>query len=157
MNIITLTQNQILKVAKYRDKKNLTISYEDKEILGEMNIGSFVGVIEIKNSFLIEILPNFENSNLNNNINNKILNYREKLLNIILLLNSNLNNPNYIFSKNDLIKLPLNEALIYLILNTLSNELINIKDNLYFKSYNHTISLSLKIFKCAISLSSILQ
>ncbi len=153
MNLLTLTNEQTIKVSKQRNIQNLTISYEDREMLfsikdkekslfeitKEIKINSFVGVIELKSGLLIEVLPNFEKEF-------KIFEFREKFLNMVLL---NFENTNYLFSKLDLKKLPLSETIIYLFLNNLYNEFIKL--NLAF---NKNENLAFSIFKASLYLIS---
>lgn len=153
MNILTLRQNQFIKVARHRNLQNLTISYEDRELLfdikeknkylfdikKEIKINSFVGVVELKSGLLIEVLPNFTKELT-------LFDDREKFLNMVLL---NFKNSNYLFSKLDLRKFPLSEALIYLFANALSNELIKLN-----RDFFENEKLALSIFKASIYLLS---
>lgn len=148
MEIITIREHQYINVAKERDIANNTISFQDRDLLyniefknqdnikkyvfdirrDKVKAKNFVGSIKLKNSLIIEILPKFFDSDLIDLSNKEkdiyIKNSREIFTKMLIYSDSitflYLNDSTAI---NEIQSMPLIEVFIYLFAKKLLNEL----------------------------------
>ncbi len=155
MQILTITEHSYINVENKRDLEKNTISYEDKQLLYDIEFKNkngekeyifdirknvktknFVGSIQLKNGLIIEILPKFAKDNLTKD---NIEKFRKTLLNMLFYSNK----VKFLYS-NDLSNhkiqtMPLIEAFIYLFAKNLLNEF---RQGLYFDYKNRDENLN---------------
>lgn len=145
--ILTIVEHQTITISKDRNIKNAILSYEDRELLFDIeytdkkgkkrflfsNNGknrikacSIVGSVSLKNGLTIEILPKFANGNLTETLKKQ---YRETLVGMIRVSNEK----NFITTQSQSGKISMGEMpLINYIIELFTSSLVNtLRQNLY--------------------------
>ena len=156
--ILSIVEHQTIKVAKFRNLEENTISIDDKNLLlevlfldskngektsifktigrNEIKASSIVGSITLKNNLIVEILPKFAKKKIDRE---SIKKYRKTLINMIRVSNErNFISSSSIVSKINADEMPLMQYVIELFSESLLNEL---RQGLYF-NYSKEISNS---------------